>query len=773
MRTRIGRSWIVVSAASFGALLAACAGRGTAPATYTERAQTHYARVDLELRATDVAVLTPEQREARNQALDALRDYSERGEFTRNTEFPGARVPYFVDDEGRRCAVAELLHVAGEDEMVARVARTANHAWVADLAGDPAFRGWLDRSGLTIEEAARIQVPGSDEMYRAEMAEAARQRELAGAPNVNGSSPSSGSSGGSASGSSGSSTAPAKPGSSGSTGAAGSPPTEPRTPTDAKSGSGGSSSGGSAGGRTAGGAPGGGDPGTGADGARGGAGKEAPAGVDAGSWWRWWEFSKLDFVTAHPLRLAGGVDALGGKRTTAATIFAASLADESPTVRGAAAVALGRVAGEAAVPGLVRLLDDPDRTVRERALLALGATGSEAGAKVLAEIAKGGGVGKDGQDSPETRALAILALAVARRYGLDPASDADVASLLEDAKKRDLADVGVAAFVHAVLTTQHDLEAAAVREAGSRNDPDPVRSRAIESLGARTDDRALAALRGVVGDRRPDIRRAAAVALGDAQDPLFAAQAATAYELETEPLTRGFLLLSIGRLGGPRARGFLEAELAQGPETLRPWAALGLGLYARASKDPAARTALRAAELPAASRGAQWIALGLAGDATSLPTIATVLLESTAPIDRSIAGASLALIGGDDAHAALATALAKDKSEFVRVVCGWGIGSLGLDEDAPALLSMVESVQDPGMNGVAAVALGLNGSEACLDGALRRAGAAATPAARAAAIEAAGLLLSRAPGLVLHEASNRTNFAVMPRWLRSALAVTL
>lgn len=41
--------------------------------------------------------------------------------------------------------------------MVAEVARTNNHAYVAELAADARFVAWLCAAGLTVEEAARIQ----------------------------------------------------------------------------------------------------------------------------------------------------------------------------------------------------------------------------------------------------------------------------------------------------------------------------------------------------------------------------------------------------------------------------------------------------------------------------------------------------------------------------------------------------------------------------------------------------------------------------------------
>src|SRR6185436_18037298 len=103
---------------------------------------------------------------------------------------------------------------------------------------------------------------------------------------------------------------------------------------------------------------------------------------------------------------------------------------------------------------------------------------------------------------------------------------------------------------------------------------------------------------------------------------------------ETEPLAKGFLLLSLGRMGGARSLGILRDELARGPDALRPWAALGLGLLARETGDVEARAALRAAVLPASARGALFLARGLARDLAAAPGLATALETSTSPVDR-------------------------------------------------------------------------------------------------------------------------------------------
>ena len=92
--------------------------------------------------------------------LSTLRAYRDRGVFPHNYDFPGEAVPYFVDREtGTLCAVAHLVASTGRRDIVDRVARTDNNVRVAQLAGDTAFTAWLDANGLTLAEAARIQVP--------------------------------------------------------------------------------------------------------------------------------------------------------------------------------------------------------------------------------------------------------------------------------------------------------------------------------------------------------------------------------------------------------------------------------------------------------------------------------------------------------------------------------------------------------------------------------------------------------------------------------------
>ncbi len=125
------------------------------------RLREHFAAVERELLARDVSHLKPAQRAARARHIQVLREYSERGIFPHNHDFPGVRLPYFVDEHGTHCAMAYLIARSGHQELVEKVAATRNYAYIPDLAADPALVAWLDEAGLTVEEAARIQ-PGYD-----------------------------------------------------------------------------------------------------------------------------------------------------------------------------------------------------------------------------------------------------------------------------------------------------------------------------------------------------------------------------------------------------------------------------------------------------------------------------------------------------------------------------------------------------------------------------------------------------------------------------------
>jgi hypothetical protein len=125
-----------------------------------QRIRAHFDSVLTELPAHDVSPLSRNQLSRRAQLLSTLQAYRDAGSFPHNYDFPGQPTPYFVDRKtGVLCAVAHLLESTGRRDIVDRVAAANNNVWVAELAADTAFLGWLGNNGLTLAEAARIQVP--------------------------------------------------------------------------------------------------------------------------------------------------------------------------------------------------------------------------------------------------------------------------------------------------------------------------------------------------------------------------------------------------------------------------------------------------------------------------------------------------------------------------------------------------------------------------------------------------------------------------------------
>ena len=697
-------------------------------------ARARYQKVELELARARLDTLTPEQRAARARLLEVLDAYVVRADFGQQDIEPGIRLPQFVDADGRRCAVAELLHSTGEVELVSAVAEAHNTAWIAELSGDARFLGWLDRNGLSLDEAARIQGPS--------MPNFAGPGDVlppsAPAPDV-----------------------PAAPA-----------PSTPDVPA----------------------------PNTPAPGIPAGTptfGQPAPAtpttpgpqvtgplsfnDADA-SWWMWWEFNKLEFL--RPNRFA--LDARSGddvgrtfasqldfmRRTIEPTVERL-LAHPDARLRAAAAGALGRMGSGAKVEELLPLVHDANPSVRDAALLGLGASGAREAQLPLMEIAREGKL--DGKPlGRRARALAVVALALGRSCGFDAASDKVALEVATRGTPSERHELGLAAMTYALIAPSDELVELADKLAEDKGLPMPLRSRAVEVLRARADSTTLAELQHLASGARIELRRSAALTLGEYEHPLASAGLRTAQDLEKEPVANAFLLVSLGRRGGEAAREHLIAALTDARQ--RPWAALGLGILAHETPDAEVATALLAAlerEAAAETRSALWLALGLTRDPRATEVLVMALQGAAEPGARMYVAQALAIHGSEEGRLALRERLSSERSPLVRSQLALALGVLGAREDLDPITAALDTVSEPALQGQVASAIAFHGSgEALTKLAGLVAGDKLDVAARAAAIEGLGMMLSRAPALSLGGSSRSANFTLFPEWLVAACGTT-
>lgn len=147
---------LFLSLALQGAL--ATAGSPVVDAETADRTRivTHLREVEARLRSVDTSHLPPELARARAQNLDRLHQYWQEGEFPRNRDFMGERVPYFIDEDDRLCAVGYLVVESGFEDVAREIQATQNNAKLLAMT-HPALPEWIAASGLTAQECAQIQ----------------------------------------------------------------------------------------------------------------------------------------------------------------------------------------------------------------------------------------------------------------------------------------------------------------------------------------------------------------------------------------------------------------------------------------------------------------------------------------------------------------------------------------------------------------------------------------------------------------------------------------
>lgn len=122
-----------------------------------QRIQLHLMLVESFLRNKNLPHLSFAQKNNRERYLQRLREYAKSGIFPKNN-YHKTSTPYFVDNEGVKCAVGSLVFQSGAGELVSLIHEKSNNKYIDELQKEYAEIGlWASENGFSIEELAWIQ----------------------------------------------------------------------------------------------------------------------------------------------------------------------------------------------------------------------------------------------------------------------------------------------------------------------------------------------------------------------------------------------------------------------------------------------------------------------------------------------------------------------------------------------------------------------------------------------------------------------------------------
>lgn len=509
------------------------------------------------------------------------------------------------------------------------------------------------------------------------------------------------------------------------------------------------------------------------------------------NWLQWWQMNYSEFLqpnrlghlpqltTSEYMGTPISVDRLEKERKKALPLLLPFLDDEDLAVRQAATLAVGKIGGDEAVVELREMLGDQSVDVRDAAILGLGASGSEAALPILVGIAKTGNHPDFPKEnvSPSARSFAIAALGIAKKRGLKPACDQELLSLLENIKADEQEEIGTAVFLYSCLAPSESLRGYATKTMADRKSFTAMRCKAAESLSWEAGPQYLEKLLSSLSDPQVEIRRSAAISLGTFPEASVIKALQGVLEDEKDEITRGFALISLGRVGGTECKKILLQSLSSKAHALRPWAALGIGIAARNSADADLCKALRKGfeeENNHSLRGAYLLACGIAKDRNSIDILEKALKKEKDYWMRSHASLALAMLQMPESGAALREKILEEKSSALRGTMALALGYLGERQDATLIAEEMKNLKDPSAQGLFALALAYHGTEESLK-ALQ--GVVDDPKAEktalTSAIQGLGVLLGGEPMLSLSFAARQSNFSIFPTWVLDLLEFTV
>jgi HEAT repeat protein len=363
---------------------------------------------------------------------------------------------------------------------------------------------------------------------------------------------------------------------------------------------------------------------------------------DPARWEKWWHCNKEDYLIPRAVwapDVAG--DLYTGTlaapmeqeiRSAVIPLLEEALKDNDHEVRAAAAIALGKAGDWREIKTLIAAVNDRERSVSEAAILAVGLLGEGSVEQTLRDVFN------DTTRTARERGLAAIALGYS---GGDVARGVLFEQLgaTTDAEGRGrLPGIEADRFLGAALwagadkkdggTERSPLAASLLQRALSMPS---IKDRAILGIGSAAlsktrDAGSLQYIMRALSDSRADVRAGAGIAAGrviKADDKRSVAALISAISAEGDTTAKRFMLISLGRIGGPEARKKLLEELDAGLRQDRSFAALALGVSGATDLAPRLRREFEAAS-DDSLKGSAAIALGIMHDPEALKPIGEV-----------------------------------------------------------------------------------------------------------------------------------------------------
>ena len=500
-------------------------------------------------------------------------------------------------------------------------------------------------------------------------------------------------------------------------------------------------------------------------------------------WKVWWELNKFEFIHLNDieqLRITQNKYENNEEREVRMAAMRKFLRDnviptcrellisKDPAVRASAVVTLGKLRDSESITKIMTMMKDPNREVRRAAMLALGVMNYPYGDYILMNVAEDTAVGrnilKNDVVSIDERGTSLLVCSLRHQKRSDTLTGKLIANILENHKDISVELLALACEAAGIYEDRSHFQV--LREIALNEDEPPrIRSVALTALG-RLGERTIAPdLVYIMRDDDLEPKRAATLALGIIAyetDYKIIDQLERVMENDSDAPTRHFAAISLGRIGGSRAKEVLYYGLKNGKDDMVPWIALGLGINVRTRADlTASNTILSALAYTNNSdtRGAIAIALGLSKAPSAVPVLENLLLEGN-EFEAGCAAMALGLTENPEAMTPLRNALKSVTRPYVLRQAAFAAGILGDVEAIPALVEIIRTTPNPYVASYAAIGIAFMGNEDAVGPLLNLVDVSDPSGVRTAwAVAAVGQLfdIDRRPALT-HLASNSNYF---------------